>query len=37
MSEYECQKCLGQESCKECPYYLDTCDGKEDGFKRGDT
>ena len=23
-------KCLGQESCESCPFYMDTCDGKED-------
>ena len=22
-------KCLGQDSCNECPRYLDDCDGKE--------
>ena len=31
MSEYEAMdKCLGQDSCEDCPRYLDDCDGKED-------
>jgi len=30
MSIDECRdKCLGQDSCKDCPRYLDDCDGKE--------
>ena len=27
MSITECNKCLGQDSCKDCPHYLDDCDG----------
>ena len=23
-------KCLGQDSCQDCPRYLDDCDGKEE-------
>jgi len=34
-------KCLGQETCKDCPRYMDDCDGKEDLYienkkRRGD-
>jgi hypothetical protein len=26
-------KCLGQDSCEDCPRYLDDCDGKEEEVK----
>lgn len=26
-------KCLGQDKCEECPYYLDDCEGKEEEIK----
>jgi len=29
MFEYR-DKCLGQDKCKDCPRYLDDCDGRED-------
>ena len=22
-------KCLGQEKCEDCPFYMDTCNGKD--------
>lgn len=25
-----CDKCFGQETCGECPRYMDDCDGKEE-------
>jgi len=30
MSKNECNKCLGNDSCKECPHYMDDCDGREE-------
>jgi len=31
MSEIEARdKCLGQDSCKDCPRYMDDCDGKDE-------
>ena len=32
-TEQEANKCLGQTNCKECPRYMDDCDGKCDGCK----
>ena len=31
MNEFEARdKCIGQDECKTCPHYCDTCSGKED-------
>ena len=30
MNMQECDKCLGQDKCDDCPRYLDDCDGKEE-------
>lgn len=29
-------RCLGQENCCECPYFMDTCNGKIDFNEKED-